>query len=31
MDDLDNYIEKRRKTSPEFTVDFDSQSDEFKI
>jgi len=31
MDDLDHYIEKRKKLSAEFTVSFDTGYEEFKI
>ena len=31
MDDLDKYIEKRKKQSPEFSKDFDKGYEQFKI
>ncbi|MFH1993260.1 MAG: helix-turn-helix transcriptional regulator [Pseudomonadota bacterium] len=31
MDDLDKYIEKRKKLSPKFAKDFDSGYQQFKI
>ena len=31
MDDLDKYIDKRKKQSPEFAKDFDSGYEQFKI
>jgi HTH-type transcriptional regulator/antitoxin HipB len=31
VDDLDKYIEKRKKADPEFAADFDEGFEEFKI
>lgn len=31
MDDLERYIEKRKKSSPEFAKDFEAGYNEFKI
>ena len=31
MDDLEKYIEKRKKSSPEFAKDFEAGYNEFKI
>lgn len=31
MDDLDNYIEKRKQQSPEFAKNFDKKYEQFKI
>jgi HTH-type transcriptional regulator/antitoxin HipB len=31
MDDLDKYIEKRKKQSPQFAKDFDKGYEQFKI
>ena len=31
MDDLDKYIETRRKQSPQFAKDFDKRYEQFKI
>lgn len=31
MDDLDKYIEKRKKSNPEFAKDYDAGYNEFKI
>jgi HTH-type transcriptional regulator/antitoxin HipB len=31
MDDLDKYIKKRKKLSPEFSKDFDKGYEQFKI
>ena len=31
MDDLDKYIKKRKKSDPDFAIDFETGYDEFKI
>ncbi|MCP5047287.1 MAG: helix-turn-helix domain-containing protein [bacterium] len=31
MDDLEKYIEKRKKSNPEFATDFETGNNDFKI